>query len=149
MGTKLRLNEAQELQKVLLYCFVTECANGNFIMKNTMTLPKPLDTYIRAINAADLAAFQSCFVPAAVVQDNNREIRGLEAISHWARHEIFAVNVSLEIEKATTRGAEFVVTFKIDGTFDRTGLPDPFVMDHGFTLAGDKITSLTCVIAKG
>ena len=31
--------------------------------------------------------------------------------------------------------------------FDRTGLPDPLLMDHCFTIAGDKISVLTCRLA--
>jgi hypothetical protein len=36
------------------------------------------------------------------------------------------------------------VTVKVDGTFDRTGLPDPLLMDHCFTVAGDTNTGLSC-----
>lgn len=116
-------------------------------MKNSTPSPQVVEAYIRAVNGGDLAAFQSCFAPDAVVKDINREIRGLDAISTWAQHEIFAVKVSLEVLKTAVRDGRTVVTFKIDGTFDRTGLPDPFVMDHGFTLTGEKIAALTCLIA--
>jgi hypothetical protein len=32
-------------------------------------------------------------------------------------------------------------------TSDRTGRPDPLPMDHCFTIAGDKISVLTCRLA--
>lgn len=116
-------------------------------MKKAMNLPEPIGNYLRAIHAADATAFRSCFAPEAVVQDIGREIRGLEAIAEWARHEIFAVNVTLEVLGAVEGDGRVVVTVKVDGTFDRTGLPDPLVMEQVFTLAGGRITALACRLA--
>ncbi len=112
-----------------------------------MKLPKPVETYIRAINAGDAAALQSSFANDAVVKDVGREIRGTAAIKEWASQEIFAVNVTLEVIGAVERDGQTIVTVKIDGTFDRTGLPDPLLMDHCFTVADDKIAALTCRLA--
>src|SRR2546428_12973001 len=83
-----------------------------------------------------------------VVKDVGREIRGIAAIKEWADREIFAVNVSLDVMEAVERDGQTIVTVKIDGTFDRTGLPDPLLMDHCFTVAGDKIAALTCRLAR-
>src|SRR6267143_1399148 len=69
------------------------------------------------------------------------------AIKEWAEREIFAVNVTLEIIEAIERDGQTIVTVKIDGTFDRAGLPDPLLMEHCFTVAGDKIAALTCRLA--
>ena len=87
------------------------------------------------------------FALNAVVKDVGREIRGIAAIKEWADREIFAVNVTLDAIKAVERGGQTIVTVKIGGTFDRTGLPDPLLMDHCFTVAGDKIAALTCRLA--
>jgi hypothetical protein len=111
---------------------------------NKETMPKPIATYIRAINARDAAAFQSSFAPDAVVRDVGREIRGIGAIKEWAAHEIFAVNVTLEVVEAVERDSQTIVTVKVDGSFDRTGLPNPLLMDHCFTITGDKIATLAC-----
>ena len=110
-------------------------------------LPKPVETYIRAINAHDADAFQSSFAHDAVVSDVGREIRGIAAIKEWANNEIFAVNVTLDVLETVERDGQTIVTVKVDGTFDRTGLPDPLLMDHCFTVAGDKIKALTCKLA--
>ena len=110
-------------------------------------LPKPVETYIRAINAHDADAFQSGFAHDAVVSDVGREIRGIAAIKEWAHHEIFAVNVTLEVMGTVERDGQTKVTVKVDGTFDRTGLPDPLLMDHCFMIAGGKIAALTCRLA--
>jgi hypothetical protein len=42
-------------------------------MKKEMKLLKPIETYIRAVNAHDSDAFQSSFAPDAVVKDVGRE----------------------------------------------------------------------------
>ena len=112
-----------------------------------MKLPKPVETYIHAINTGDATALQSSFADDAVVKDVGREIRGIAGIKEWADREIFAVNVTLDVINAIERDGQTIVTVKIDGTFDRTGLPDPLVMDHCFTVAGDKIAALTCRLA--
>jgi hypothetical protein len=113
-------------------------------MKEQIKSSKTVETYVRAINAGDAAAFESAFAPDAVVNDAGREIRSLAAIMEWARHEIFAVDVSLELMNATERDGWTVITVKVDGTFDRTGPPDPLIMDHSFMLAGEKIATLAC-----
>lgn len=112
-----------------------------------MILPKPVETYIHSINAGDAAALQSSFAEEAVVQDVGREFRGLVAIKEWAEREIFAVHVTLEVMETVERAGQTIVTVKIDGTFDRTGLPNPLLMDHCFTVAGEKIAALSCRLA--
>ena len=112
-----------------------------------MKLPKPIENYIRAINGRDAEAFLSSFASDALVRDVVREIRGIAAIKEWANNEIFAVNVTLEVMEAVERDGQTIVTVKIDGTFDRTGLPDPLLMDHCFTVSNDKIVALTCRLA--
>ncbi|MDB6027786.1 MAG: hypothetical protein JWM68_4009 [Verrucomicrobiales bacterium] len=116
-------------------------------MKKEMKLPKPVETYVRAINACDADEFESSFAHNAVIKDVGREIRGIAAIKEWANHEIFAVNVTLDVMETVERDGQTIVTVKVDGAFDRTGLPDPLLMDHCFTVAGDKIVALTCRLA--
>jgi hypothetical protein len=75
-------------------------------MKKELKLPKPVETYIRAINARDTDAFQSSFAPDAVVKDVGREIRGIAAIKEWANREIFAVNVTLDVREVAERDGQ-------------------------------------------
>jgi hypothetical protein len=109
-----------------------------------MKLPEPFETYLQAINLGDAAALQSSFADDAVVKDVGQEFRGTAAIKEWAKREIFGANVALEVIEAVERDGQFILTVKVDGTFPRTGLPDPLVMDHCFTTAGGKIVALTC-----
>lgn len=108
---------------------------------------KPIDTYIQAINAGDAAALQASFADHAVVNDVGREFRGIAAIKAWAGQEIFAVNVVLEVIDAVESDGQITLKMKIDGTFGRTGLPDPLLMEHCFTVADDKIVALNCRLA--
>ena len=87
------------------------------------------------------------FALNAVVKDVGREIRGIAAIKSSANKEIFAVNVTLDVIEVAEGAGRTIVTVKIDGTFDRTGLPDPLLMDHCFTIAADKISVSTCRLA--
>jgi hypothetical protein len=117
-------------------------------MKTEMNLPKPIEAYVRAINAGDTDKLLSSFSQDAVVRDAGREICGMTAIKEWASHEIFAVNVTLEVKGVVERDGQTIVRVKIDGTFDRTGLPDPLLMDHCFTLAYGRIAALTCKLSQ-
>jgi len=117
-------------------------------MKKEIKLPRSVETYIRAVNTRDTDAFQSSFAHDAVVKDVGREFRGVAAIKEWGDREIFAVNVTLEVMKVVEREGQTIVNVKIDGTFDRTGLPDPLVMDLCFTIAGGTIAALTCQLTE-
>ncbi len=102
------------------------------------------DAYVRTVNQGDAAGFLELFADDAVVEDAGREIRGLDAISKWSTTDIFALNVRLEVIDKSDEAGEIVLTAKVDGDFDRTGLPDPLNIVHTFRVANDKIGSLTC-----
>lgn len=110
----------------------------------TTPLPPTAAAYVRAINDHDPAAFIPLFAEGAVVRDIGREFRGPAAIAAWSESEIFTPQVTLEVIDVADRGGETVVTAKVDGNFDRTGLPDPVVIDHRITSEGGKIVDLTC-----
>jgi hypothetical protein len=113
-----------------------------------MKLPKPIEDYIRGINEGDAGRMLSSFAKDAVVSDIGRDFRGRSEIKEWAAKEIFAVKVKLEPIRHVERDDEVVVTVKVDGAFDRAGLPDPLLMEHSFTIVEGKIASLTCHLAR-
>ncbi len=118
-------------------------------MKKGSELPPSVETYIRTINAGDANGLQAAFAEDAIVKDVKREIRGVDAILKWASRDIFAVKVRLEVMKIVEDQGQTIVTAKIDGTFDRTGLPDPFLMDHRFEVSRGKIAALTINLTPG
>ena len=108
----------------------------------TLNLPEPVANYVRAVNTGAADEFATSFTDDAVVVDVKRELRGLDAIAEWARTDIFGAHVHFDVLDVTERQGRTIVTVKIDGTFDRTGLPDPLVMNHEFKVAEGKITEL-------
>jgi hypothetical protein len=113
----------------------------------TTELPPTAAAYVRAVNDRDPAAFVALFAEGAVVSDIGREFRGPVEIAAWSDREIFAPQVTLEVIDVADRDGETVVTAKVDGNFDRTGLPDPVVINHHITAEGGKIVGLTCRLA--
>ena len=112
-------------------------------MKKEITMPKAIATFIRAVNDHDADAFLSSLSNDAVVTDVGREFRGAAAIKEWDDREIFGVNVSLDVIDVVERDGQNVVTVKVNGTFDKAGVPDPLLLDHHFTLDGDKIAEFS------
>lgn len=110
----------------------------------TTKLPEIAAAYVRTTNDHDAAAFIACFAESAVVNDAGREFRGLAAIKTWSDREIMEAQVTLEVLDVADRDGEVTITTKVDGNFDRTGLPDPVIINHCITVEGDKIAGLTC-----
>src|SRR5436309_2107719 len=103
--------------------------------------------YVRSINEHDPVAFRALFASDAVVNDVGREFRGTAAISRWSDREIFDAQVTLEVMSAAESEGDTVITSKVDGNFDRTGLPDPLILEHRLAIKGGKIVRLTCGLA--
>ena len=113
----------------------------------TTTLPQTAAAYVQATNNHESSAFIALFVNGAIVTDVGREFRGISAIREWSKREIFDAQVTLEVLEVADRGGEVTITTKVDGNFDRTGLPDPVIINHHLKLEGDKIARLTCCLA--
>jgi ketosteroid isomerase-like protein len=113
----------------------------------TTHIPEHAAGFVRAVNERDPAGLDALFVQDAVVDDAGREIRGREAIQKWAAHDIFAANVTFEVRSVSGTDGDATVTGKVDGTFDRTGLPDPLIMTFRVVSERAKIGGLTCCLA--
>lgn len=111
-------------------------------------IPGPAAAYIRTINGKDRGGFIALFAEDAVVDDAGRMIEGREAIRAWAASDIFAADVTLDALDASAGEDDATVTAKVDGTFDRTGLPDPLIMTFQVAAVGGKITRLVCRLAE-
>jgi SnoaL-like domain len=114
----------------------------------TTQLPPTAGAYVQSINNHDAAAFMALFTDAAVVDDVGREFRGPTAIKDWSDREIFDADVTVEVLEVRNQDGGTVVRTKVDGNFDRTGLPDPVIIDHHITDEGGKIVGLTCRLAR-
>src|SRR5262245_39212266 len=110
----------------------------------TTPLPPTASAYVRSINHHDAAGFIGLFADRAVVNDAGREVRGTAAIKDWSDREIFAAHVTLDVLAVADQDGETVLTTRVDGNFDRTGLPDPLIINHHIAAEDGKIVGLTC-----
>ncbi len=111
-------------------------------------LPAPITAYIQATNDHDIDAFLASFSEDALVNDIQREFWGKTAIAKWAEREIFGPKVTMEVAKAVDHYGDLIVTAKLDGNYDKSGLPDPRFLTFYFTLRGDKITKVIILLNK-
>jgi ketosteroid isomerase-like protein len=110
----------------------------------TQQLPRLADSYVRAINEHDRAAFHALFAEQAVVDDAGRVFRGRDAIRDWSNRDIFDAQVTLDVRGASAAEGDTTITTKVEGNFDRTGLPDPVIISHHIQEEGNMIVQLTC-----
>lgn len=114
----------------------------------THRLPPAVAAHVRANNAADRDAYLATFSDDALVNDIQREFRGKAAIGQWADREIFGANVTMEVVRAVEHHGDVILTAKLDGTYDKTGLPDPLILTFYYTLRGDTIVMLIILLNK-
>jgi hypothetical protein len=114
----------------------------------TNNLPKVVADHIAACNAHDVEAWIATFAPDAMLNDIQREFIGTDAIRSFGEKEIFGDNVTVEIRRAWDRHGDVTVHAKLDGTYNKTGLPDPLILSFYFSLRGDQITQLIIVHNK-
>ena len=111
-------------------------------MSKQLSLPQPIARFVKAINAHNTAALLPNLSENAVITDEGQEYRGIVAIKEWSDEKCIAASVTLDVVHNMNRGGKTIATLKVDGNFDKTGLPDPFLMDFHFTLDTNKISAL-------
>jgi ketosteroid isomerase-like protein len=114
----------------------------------TNNLPKVVADHIAACNAHDVEAWMATFAPDAMLNDIQREFIGTDAIRAFGDKEIFGDNVTMAVRRAWDRHGDVTVHAKLDGTYDKTGLPNPLILSFYFSLRGDQITQLIIVHNK-
>ena len=102
-------------------------------------IPPVIESYFRAKNAHDIAAIAACFHPEAVVQDEGKELRGLDAIRGWVEETTRKYAVTAEITDTREQGGKTIVTALVSGNFDGS----PISLDFHFGLREGKISALS------
>jgi hypothetical protein len=105
-------------------------------------LPASVAAYIAATNAFDADALVACFAQGALVNDQLRDYWGIDAIKAWAEREIIGDKVTMQVLKVVEHFGDVIVTAKVDGDYDKTGLPGPLVLAFHFAVRADKIARL-------
>jgi hypothetical protein len=108
-----------------------------------MKIPKPIATFIEATNKHNSDEFLAVIADTAIINDEGHDYRGVEEIKKWSNEKVFDAKVTLKPIEAIERNGEIIVRMEIDGNFDKTGLPDPLVMDFYFTVDSHKVRQLS------
>ena len=104
-------------------------------MNNNLLIPESIRSAVKAANDHD-----------------GQEYHGIEAIRKWSDEKLIGADVTFVITDIKSSGDQTVVTAEVDGDFDKTGLPDPFVMAlHFVTVSPLKVNvySLEGVVCSG
>lgn len=109
-------------------------------------IEQPIETYFTSTSDSDKRTFLSIFDEDAVVIDEGQEYKGLTKITEWSEQYHFAFKIKLEVVNIMQEGPQTIVTAKVDGDFDKNGLPDPLLLDFHFTVVNRKITRLEILL---
>jgi ketosteroid isomerase-like protein len=104
----------------------------------SLTLPRPVATYLDAVKAKDATMLELCFADDAVVHDEDRDHRGLDAIKAWKQDTETKYKYVVEPLDVSVSGDTVKLLVLLTGEFPGS----PIELDYTFTLANDKITSL-------
>jgi hypothetical protein len=108
-------------------------------------LPAVVGEHIAAVNAFDIERIVATFTPDAYVNDNRREIWGVEAIRRFMAKEFVGDRVTMEVQEIIDHYGDLIVRAKYDGDYDKTNLPDELIMSSYFGLRDGKIVSLVVI----
>jgi hypothetical protein len=108
-------------------------------------LPAIVAEHIAAVNDFDTERIVATFAPDAYVNDNRREIWGTESIRAFMAKEFVGDHVTMEVVEVVDHHGDILVRARYDGTYDKTNLPDDFIMTSYFGIREGKIISLTVI----
>ncbi|MCU1500652.1 MAG: hypothetical protein JWM12_6 [Ilumatobacteraceae bacterium] len=101
--------------------------------------------HIAAVNAFDVDRIMATFATDAYVNDNHREIWGLDKIRQFFVREFAGDHVTMDVTDVIDHHGDIIVRARYDGTYDKTNLPAELMMTTYFSLRNDKIISLTVI----
>ena len=99
--------------------------------------------YFAAANAHDVPALASCFIPDAVVEDEDRECRGRDAIRAWKEDALGKYRPVHEPLSSEQEGHVAIVVSRVSGEFPGS----PVDLLHEFVLEGNAIRRLSIRLA--
>lgn len=104
----------------------------------SLTLPKAVSNYLAAVEAKDAEMLTLCFADDAIVHDEGRDYRGLDAIRSWKKETQTKYKYVMQPLDASVSGKTMKLRARLTGDFPGS----PADVDYTFTLANGKITSL-------
>jgi SnoaL-like domain len=111
----------------------------------TQALSGIVAEHIRAVNAFDTNAIVATFAQDAYVNDNRREIVGIDAIRRWVEKEMVGDHVTIQVREVLDHYGDTIVRGAYDGEYDKTNLPKELILSNYFKVRNGKIVSLTII----
>lgn len=111
----------------------------------TQELPGIVAEHVHAVNAFDTDAIVATFAKDAYVNDNRREIVGIQAIRRWVEKEMVGDHVTIEVREVLDHYGDTILRGAYDGTFDKTNLPKELILSNYFKVRDGKIVSLIII----
>ena len=111
-------------------------------MSKELRMPQPIAAFIKATNDHKSDEFLATLAESAVITNEGQECRGIAQIKKWSDENYIGARVTLDVVDLMSGGDKTSVTLRVDGNFDKTGLPDPFLLNFHFTTDANKVTSL-------
>src|SRR5713101_923670 len=104
----------------------------------SLILPKPVTNYLAAVEAKDTDMLALCFADDALVHDEGRDYRGLDAIKSWKQETGAKYQYVIEPLDADVSETTVSLRARLTGNFPGS----PVELHYTFALTNDKITSL-------
>ena len=104
----------------------------------SLALPKPVTNYLAADAAMDSDMLALCFADDALVRDEGRDYRGLDAIRSWKQETQTKYKYVMKPLDASVSQKTVKLRARLTGDFPGS----PVDLDYTFMLANDKIISL-------
>jgi hypothetical protein len=111
----------------------------------TQELSGIIAEHIRAVNAFDTDAIVATFAKDAYVNDNKREVVGIEAIRRWVEKEMVGDHVTIKVREVLNHYGDTIVRGAYDGDYDKTNLPKELILSNYFKVRDGKIVSLIVI----
>ena len=108
-------------------------------------LPAIVAEYIAAVNALDTDRIVATFTQDAYVNDNRREIVGIDAIRRFIEKEFVGDQVTMDVREVLDHYGDIVVRARYDGTYDKANLPDELILTSYFGIRDNRIVSLAVI----
>ena len=104
--------------------------------------------HIRAVNTFDAGAIVATFADDAYVNDNHREIVGIDAIRQWVEKEMVGDKVTIDVREVIDHYGDTIVRGAYDGEYDKTNLPKELILTNYFSVREGKIVSLAIIFNR-
>jgi len=103
-----------------------------------MILPPSLVAYLNSEATTDVESLANCFAADAVVHDEGRAIRGVDAIKAWKKDAKTKYQYTVKPLDAVQDQATVTMRARLSGTFPGS----PIEVTYRFVLVNDKIALL-------